>query len=144
MESNPNDITTPFGGMFSDPFETPEKQDGYMYYLGARYSFANDKTKIGLEYNKGSQYWFNMAVAEDDLIAPKTSVRGDVVELYLTHRIAKRFILRATYMHYNFDYSQSGWHMGAAKPLNGDMPPILGFPSPTSMDKFLLGLTARF
>jgi len=144
MESNPNDITTPFGGMFSDPFETPEKQDGYMYYVGARYSFANDKTKVGLEYNKGSQYWFNMAVAEDDLIAPKTSVRGDVVELYLTHRIAKRFILRATYMHYNFDYSQSGWHMGAAKPLNDDMPPILGFPSPTSMDKFLLGLTARF
>ena len=130
--------------MFSDPFETPEKQDGYMYYVGARYSFANDKTKIGLEYNKGSQYWFNMAVAEVDLIAPKTSVRGDVVEVYLTHRIAKRFIFRATYMHYNFDYSQSGWHMGAPKPLEGDMPPILGFPSPTSMDKFLLGLVARF
>jgi len=144
MESNPSDVTTPFGGMFSDPFETPEKQDGYMYYLGARYSFANDKTKLGLEYNKGSQYWFNMAVAEDDLIAPKTSVRGDVVEVYLTHRIAKRFIFRATYMHYNFDYSQSGWHMGAAKPLDSTPPPILGFPSPTSMDKFLLGLTARF
>ena len=144
MESNPSDVTTPFGGMFSDPFETPEKQDGYMYYVGARYNFGNDKTKLGLEYNKGSQYWFNMAVAEDDLIAPKTSVRGDVVEVYLTHRIAKRFIFRATYMHYNFDYSQSGWHMGAPKPLDSTPPPILGFPSPTSMDKFLLGLTARF
>jgi len=144
MESDPSDITTPFGGLFSDPFETPEKQDGYMYYVGARYNFANDKTKIGLEYNKGSQYWFNMAVAEDDLIAPKTSVRGDVWELYLTHRITKNFIFKADYMHYNFDYSQSGWHMGAAKPLDSTPPPILGFPSPSSMDKFLLGLTARF
>jgi hypothetical protein len=115
-----------------------------MYYLGARYSFANDKTKLGLEYNKGSQYWFNMAVAEDDLIAPKTSVRGDVWEIYLTHRISKRFIFKADYMRYNFDYSQSGWHMGAAKPLDSTPPPILGFPSPKSMDKFLLGLTARF
>ncbi len=144
MESNPSNITTPFGGMFSDPFETPEKQDGYMYYAGARYNFANDKTKLGLEYNKGSQYWFNMAVAEDDMIAPKTSVRGDVWELYLTHRITKNFILKADYMHYNFDYSQSGWHMGSPKPLDSNPPPILGFPSPKSMDKFLLGLTARF
>ncbi len=144
METNPTDVTTPFGGLMSDPFETPEEQDAYMYYLGARYNFANDKTKIGLEYNKGSQYWFNMAVAEDDLIAPKTAVRGDVWDLYLTHRITKRFILKASYMHYNFDYSQSGWHMGAAKPLDSTPPPILGFPSPKSMDKFLLGLTARF
>ena len=144
METNPTDVTTPFGGLMSDPFETPEKQDGYMYYVGARYNFANDKTKIGVEYNKGSQYWFNMAVAEDDLIAPKTSVRGDVWELYLTHRISKRFVFKADYMHYNFDYSQSGWHLGAAKPLDSVPPPILGFPSPTSMDKFLLGLTARF
>jgi len=144
METSPTDVTTPFGGLMSDPFETPQEQDAYMYYLGARYNFANDKTKIGVEYNKGSQYWFNMAVAEDDIIAPKTSVRGDVWELYLTHRISKRFIFRADYMHYNFDYSQSGWHLGAAKPLDSVPPPILGFPSPTSMDKFLLGLTARF
>ena len=87
MDSSPNDVTTPFGGLFSDPFETPESQDAYMYYLGARYNFANDKTKIGLEYNKGSESWFNMAIAVDDLIAPKTSGRGDGWELYLTLRI---------------------------------------------------------
>ncbi len=144
MESNPSNVTTPFGGMFSDPFETPEKQDGYMYYLGARYNFSNDTTKIGLEYNKGSQYWFNMAVAEDDLIAPKTSVRGDVWELYLTQRITKNFIFKADFMYYNFDYSQSGWHMGSPKQLDSVPPPILGFPSPKNMSKFLLGLTARF
>ena len=71
-------------------------------------------------------------------------LRGDVWELYLTHRITKRFIFKADYMRYNFDYSQSGWHMGSAKPLDSVPPPILSFPSPKSMDKFLLGLTARF
>ncbi len=142
MESDPNDVTSPFGGLFSDPFETPEKQDAYSYYLGARYNFSNDKTKIGLEYNYGSEYWFNMAVAEDSLFAPKTSVRGDVWELYLTHRITKNFILKLDYMKYNFKYSGSGWHMGAPKDL--DSTPILGFASPTDADRFLLGLQARF
>jgi hypothetical protein len=142
MESDPNNITTPFGGLFSDPFDTPEKQDAYMYYLGARYNFANNKTKIGLEYNYGSEYWFNMAVAEDSLFAPKTSVRGNVWEIYLTHRITKGFILKLDYMRYDFEYSQSGWHMGAPKDL--DSTPILGFPSPTDANRFLLGLQARF
>ncbi len=142
MESDPSDITTPFGGMFSDPFETPEKQDAYSYYVGARYNFNNTKTKIGLEYNYGSEYWFNMGVAEDSLFAPKTSVRGNVWELYLTHRITKNFILKLDYMLYDFEYSGSGWHMGAPKDL--DATPILGFASPTDANRFLLGLQARF
>ena len=70
--------------------------------IGARYNLPNNKTKIGLEYNYGSEYWFNMAVAEDSLFAPKTSVRGDVWEIYLTHRISKGFILKLDYMKYNF------------------------------------------
>ncbi len=142
MKSDPTDITSPFGGLFSDPFEMPEKQNAYSFYLGARYTLPNDDTKIGLEYNYGSEYWFNMAVAEDSLFAPKTSVRGDVWEIYLTHRIARRFILKLDYMMYNFDSSGSGWHMGAPKDL--DSTPILGFPSPTDADRFLLGLQARF
>jgi hypothetical protein len=144
MSSDPNGVTTPFGGLFSDPFENPEKQDGDMWYVGARYNFGNDKTKIGLEYNQGSEYWFNWGVAEDTMVAPKTSVRGNVWEAYLTHRIASKFILKLDYMKYTFDYSQSGWHLGAPKELGTNPPPILGFASPSSMDKFLLGLTARF
>ena len=71
-------------------------------------------------------------------------MRCSVWDLYLTHRITPRFIFKASYMHYDFKYSQSGWHLGAPKELDSTPPPILGFPSPTSMDKFLLGLTARF
>ena len=69
---------TPFGGLLSDPFETPEEHSGSMYYLGARYNFNNDKTMIGLEYNHGSEYWFNFTPAQDDIIAGELAgpIRG--------------------------------------------------------------------
>ncbi len=144
MQSDPNNVTTPFGGLFSDPFEQPEKQDGDMIYAGIRYNFGNEKTKLGLEYNSGSEYWFNWGVAEDTMFSPKTSVRGDAWEIYLTHRIKNRFIIKLDYINYDFKYSQSGWHMGAPKKLDSTPPPILGFASPSSADKYALSFIARF
>jgi hypothetical protein len=139
----PNEKTTPFGGLVSDPFEKPENHNGGMIYVGARYSFPNEeKTKIGFEYNHGSKYWFNFAQAEDDIIAPKTNTRGDVFETYLTHRINSRFIFRADYIHYNYKYSGSGWHLGAPKLLDSN--PILGFPTYKSAYMVSAGLTVRF
>ena len=140
--TDPDDVTTPFGGLMSDPFEVPESQDGYMYYLGARYTFPSGKNNIGIEYNHGSEYWINFAHAEDDLFAPKTAARGDVIELYYFHNFSKRFMLKLGYMHYDYKYSGSGWHIGAPKEL--DSTPILGFATPSKIDKFLLGLQARF
>ena len=82
----PTNVTGPFGGLGSNPFDVPANHDGYMIYAGARYNFANGKTKLGFEFNHGSKYWFNFAQAQDDIIAPKTSTRGNVYEAYLTHR----------------------------------------------------------
>ena len=140
--TDPNNVTTPFGGLLSDPFEKPESQDGYMYYLGGRYNFANGATKLGLEFNHGSKYWFNFALAEDDIIGPKTSVRGDVWEAYITHRIRDRFIVKAAYIDYSYDYSGSGWLLGA--PKNLDDVPILPTPTYESASKFMLSFSARF
>jgi hypothetical protein len=141
--TRPNTTTTPFGGLMSDPFETPVNHDGYMVLAGVRLSFSNDeRTKLGFEYNHGSQYWFNFSHAEDDIFAPKTNTRGDVYEAYLTHRINDRFIFRANYIHYAYNYSGSGWHVGAPKPL--DSTPMLGFPTYDSAHKLAVGLTARF
>jgi len=140
--SDPNGVTTPFGGLFSDPFQTPEKQDGSMWYAGLRYSLPNEKTKVGFEYNHGSKYWFNFAVAEDDIVAPKTSARGNVFELYATHRINKKFIAKLDYMRYDYEYSGSGWQLGDPKPL--DSTPVLGFPTYDTVDKVALSVTTRF
>jgi hypothetical protein len=142
MESDPTDHTSPFGGMFADPFDEPEDQDGDMWYAGARYNFSNEKTKVGLEFNHGSKYWYNFALSEDDILAPKTATRGDVWEAYVTHRIRDSFIAKLAYIDYSYDYSGSGWLLGAPKDL-GDTP-ILGFPTYDEASVWTLGLTARF
>ncbi len=142
MESDPTDYTGPFGGMFSDPFETPDSESGDMWYAGARYSFNQERTKIGLEYNTGSKYWFNFALSEDDFISPKTSTRGDVWEAYVTHRIRDSFMVKLAYIDYQYDYSGSGWLLGSPKKL--DSVPILGFPTYDEASMWTLGMTARF
>jgi hypothetical protein len=141
--TRPNGQTTPFGGLMSDPFETPVNRNGSMILVGARYNFGNDeRTKIGFEFNHGSKYWFNFAQAEDDIIAPKTDTRGNVYETYLTHRINSRFIFKADYINYAYDYSGSGWHLGAPKALDSN--PILGFPTYSKASMFSLSLITRF
>jgi len=140
----PIDVTGPFGGLGSDPYSTPANQDGYMFYAGARYNFPNDdRTKIGFEFNHGSKYWFNFAQAQDDIIAPKTSTRGNVYEAYITHRINPHFIVKGDYIRYDAQWSGSGWDVGAPQKLSGT-PNVLGFPTFDSAYKFALSMIARF
>ena len=142
-KSHPDDVTGPFGGLLCDPYETPESQTGSMYYVGARYNFSDHKTKLGLEWNKGSEYWFNFTPAQDDLIGPKTATRGTVWEAYLTHRIRKTFVVKLGYITYDYEYTGSGWHVGAPKSLD-DGPVIQGFPTYSKAGKLSLGFSARF
>jgi Protein of unknown function (DUF3373) len=137
-------VSTPFGGMMSDPFEVAENREGHMIYAGIRYSVPkNDgRSKIGFEFNQGSKYWFNFAQAEDDIIAPKTNTRGEAYETYFTHRINDHFIFKADFIRYDYTYSGSGWHMGAPKDLSGT--PILGFPTYNKANMLSFGLTTRF
>jgi len=141
-KSHPDNVTTPFGGLLSDPFETPTSHSGDMWYIGAKWNFNDDRSAIGLEYNHGSKYWFNFTPAQDDLIGAKTATRGDVWEGYFFHKINKNFQLKVAYINYDYDYSGSGWHLGAPKKL--DSTPILGFPTYDSASMFTLGLIARF
>lgn len=141
--TRPNDVTTPFGGLMSDPFETPVDRDGAMVLAGIRFNFPNNEaTKLGFEYNHGTQYWFNFSQAADDIIAPKTNTRGNVYEVFLTHRIHRNFIVKADYIHYDYNYSGSGWHIGAPKPLDSN--PILGFPTYDKAQKASVSIIARF
>jgi hypothetical protein len=141
--TRPNGMTTPFGGLMSDPFENPVARNGYMVLAGLRYKFANDeRTKVGFEFNHGSKYWFNFAQAEDDIIAPKTNTRGEAYESYLTHRISERFIFKTDFIKYLYRYSGSGWHVGAPKAL--DSKPILGFPTYDDAWMVSVGIIARF
>lgn len=145
LRSNPEKVTTPFGGLFVDPFTAPdqiEDHDASMVYLGARYTLPNERTKLGFEFNRGSQYWFNFANSADDIIAPKTNTRGNVYEAYLTHRIAEKFIAKLDVIYYDYEYSGSGWHLGEPKKL--DETPVLGFPTYENATKVALSFMARF
>lgn len=142
--TRPNGVTTPFGGLMSDPFDTPVNRDGQMYYLGIRYSVPKDdgRTKLGFEFNHGTEYWFNFAQAADDIVAPKTDTRGNVYETYLTHRISDHFMLKGSFINYDYTWSGSGWQVGAPKRLNSS--PILAFPTYDNAKMFTAGLVASF
>ncbi len=142
--TRPNGLTTPFGGLMSDPFSSPVNHDGQMYYVGVRYSIPKDdgRTKVGFEFNHGTQYWFNFAQAADDIVAPKTDTRGNIYETYLTHRISDHFLLKGSYINYDYTWSGSGWQVGAPKRLNSV--PLLGFPTYDTAKMFTLGVVAEF
>jgi hypothetical protein len=132
METKAENVTTPFGGLLADPFDVPEDQDAYSIYAGAR--FAVGSGYLGLEYNHGSQYWFNFTQAADDLVYSKLGTRGDVYEGYWIHEFQEglgraRAKFRLGVQFYEYDYSGSGWQVGAPKKLGTEMPPVLGFPT---------------
>lgn len=147
-ETDPTGATSPFGGLLSDPFEVPEKQDGYSVFIGARFDIGA-KDSLGLEYNYGSQYWFNFTQAADDLVASKLATRGSAYEVYWLHqfkqglgRARARLQLGATF--YDYEYSGSGFQTGAPKELGGSDVPVLGFPTYQDALDLRAALTVKF
>jgi hypothetical protein len=145
-----NGASTPFGGLGFNPFDNlnnpngNRNHEGHMVYAGFRYSVPKDhgRTKIGFEFNQGSKYWFNFAQAEDDILAPKTSARGEVYESYITHRITNHFIVKGDYQRFHYTYSGSGFDVGA--PVRLSSSPVLGFPTYDEGNLVTAGLQARF
>lgn len=142
MKTRPNTITTPFGGLLSDPFSVPVGHDAWSVYAGARFDVAKSNTQIGLEYNHGSRYWFNFTQGADDIVGSKLATRGNAYEAYLSHVIGKNLAVRLSGIRYDNQYSGAGWHVGEPKPL--DRMPILGFPTYGDAWDARLALTVRF
>jgi Protein of unknown function (DUF3373) len=142
MWTHPDNITTPFGGLLSDPFSTPEAHNAWSVYTGVHVALPNGKTQIGGEFNRGSQYWFNFTQAADDILISKLATRGNVYEAYVSHELAKSATLRVSGIQYDYDYSGSGWHMGEPKKL--DSSPLLGFPTYNKMFNLRVAMTVRF
>lgn len=140
--THPDNVTTPFGGLMSDPFSTPESQTGGSFYGGARYDLSNSKTQIGGEYNYGSKYWFNFTHAADDIVLSKLATRGHVFEAYLNHQFTKNIMLRIAGLNYWYEYSGSGWHLGEPKSL--DEMSVLGFPTYKDVFNLRTALYVKF
>ncbi len=90
---------------------------GYSIYLGLKYDI-NDKFDFGLEYNKGTKYWFSTTQGAEDMYN-KLATRGDVVEAYGIYKFHKNIYAKLGYMHTNEDYTGSGWHFGEPAKKDG-------------------------
>jgi len=93
---------------------------GTAFYIGGRYDIKSTGTKIGAEYNQGSQNWVAMVPAGDDIWTSKLGTRGKVYEVYIIQELNKKPIMkrgmafcRIGYQYYSFDYTGSNNWMGA-------------------------------
>jgi hypothetical protein len=96
-----------------------ESHTGTAVYLGGRYDLATG-TKIGVEYNQGSQYWMGFVPASDDVWTAKLGTRGSVYEVYVIQELTNKAIakkgqafVKLGYQSYKFDYTGSNNWIGA-------------------------------
>lgn len=107
------------GEFFAQDF-APKDRTGWAVSAGIRYDLPS-KTKIGFEFNHGSQYWITMAPAADDMWTSKLGTRGNVYEPYIIQELnlkpissyfAKAFF-KLGYQYYDFEYTGSNNWVGA-------------------------------
>lgn len=117
-------------GAFFNP-EAPTDKTGNAVYLGLRYDLPS-KTKIGLEYNRGSKNWITFAPAAADMWTSKVGTRGSVYEAYVIQELDARPIasagaksfFRLGFQAYDFKYTGSNNWVGAPvriSDVNGQM-----------------------
>ncbi len=131
-----------FGGLLGNP---DESENGFAYYLGAKYSFIPKKLSAGVEYNKGSENWFSYTPAADDP-SNKLATRGDVWDLYLNWQFDKRIWLKVGYQHFNYNTAFSGWHIapGPLEYFDLSQNPTLFYAFPDEVDNIYATLEVRF
>lgn len=113
-------------GLLWDTGTGRQNRTGYGVYTGARYDIKSTGTKLGLEYNYGSEYWITFTPASDDLWTSKLGTRGNVYEAYVIQELNKKPIakrgkafLRLGYQYYDFQYTGSNNWVGAPQKISG-------------------------
>ncbi len=129
MDGGDNYINGGYGLLYDDNPMTAEvdseSHTGESVYLGARYDIKKSGTKLGFEYNHGSEYWLSFTPAADDLWTSKLGTRGSVYEAYLIQELpgtpvtkAGNAFIRIGYQYSEFDYTGSNNWIGAPKKID--------------------------
>jgi hypothetical protein len=101
--------------------EELDSENGYNVYVGGRYDLPDYGLKLGAEFNYGTEYWIGFTPGNDDMYSSKLATRGKVYEVYgiwdipageAISKYAKAYI-RLGYQHYDYDYTGSGFWLGA-------------------------------
>lgn len=117
------------GGFFNP--EAPTRKTGNALYVGLRYDLPS-RTKLGLEYNRGSKNWITFAPAAGDVWTAKVGTRGQVYEAYVIQELAgkpvsshfSKAFFRLGLQYYDFRYTGSNNWVGAPvriSEVNGQM-----------------------
>jgi len=91
-----------------------ETTTGRAWYVGLRYeipvSFLN-RPKIGVEYNKGNQYWFSYTPGPSE-IYNRLATRGEALDYYYIQPFNKNVFLRIGQTQITYEYMGSGMPLG--------------------------------
>ncbi|MFA7383363.1 MAG: DUF3373 family protein [Desulfurivibrionaceae bacterium] len=106
-------------------WDEPEDRNGYHFHVGVRYDMNDLGLKLGAEFNHGSKYWIAMSPGHDDMYVSKLATRGDVYEVYGIYDIPGgeaiskygKAWMRLGFQHYEYDYTGSGFWLGAPKKI---------------------------
>jgi hypothetical protein len=127
----------------SSPAASPTTSHaGFSVFTGFKVPIPILHSKVGFEYNYGSQYWFSFTQASDD-INNKLATRGHVFEPYWILNIYKDNLLaRMGYQYYLYEYSLSGWHIGEPVPVEDGG--TYFYPTPREVHNLYAMLEFRF
>jgi hypothetical protein len=116
---------------------------GHMYWLGVmtpELPFLGGK--LGVEYNHGTKYWQPFILTYD---AQKLATRGDVYEVYYHQPIVgNNFFATLGYIHYDYEYTNSGNFMGEPVKIKDATAFNTLMPVVDKVDQFYLKMTYRF
>lgn len=149
--THPNGNTLQFAGLDSGYgllfTGVPEDKSGWAAYAGTRYDLRSSRTKIGFEFNHGSENWITFAPAADDMWTSKAGVRGNVYEMYVIKELPLKAVsshasvafFKFGYQYYAFDYSGSNSWLGAPIKLDSltSMTPQLTAPMKNAQDLYV-------
>lgn len=122
-------MTNTFDGIFSGQPSSLSSKTGWAAYAGVRYDLPS-KTKIGFEFNHGSENWITFAPASDDMWTSKVGTRGNVFEPYIiqelnlkpiSSHLSKTFF-KIGYQYYDFEYTGSNNWVGAPVKISSIQP----------------------
>ncbi len=106
--------------------QTKQDKTGWSIFLGGRYDIESTGTKLGFEYNHGSDDWITFAPAADDIWTAKLGTRGDVIETYVIQElplkpissILSKVFFKLGYQYYWFNATGSNNWVGSSTNLS--------------------------
>ncbi|MEC9493194.1 DUF3373 domain-containing protein [Flexistipes sp.] len=145
-KSNPDGRSSNAMFQFMGQDKMVDDTPGYSFWAGImtpELPFTNGK--LGVEYNHGSKYWTSMTAGEDALVGSKIATRGDVYEVYYHQPIVgNNFFATLGYMHYDYEYTNSGSPIGQPKKIEDATAFDTMVPVVDKVDQWYLQATYRY